>query len=134
MSFVLGDFVEQLAASLHAKNVPMPFEGEEPWHELFFELKGVNWEGKPAFLESLRFDWDGPYPKCQELSEFLHALHWNACVDARNPHFDKITLTQGIADLWLRRSESLDEQTKSFLASAAERAAGLFSIPIPQSA
>ena len=72
----LGDFVEQLAANLQSKSIAMPFESEGPWHELFFDLKRTDQEGKPSFLESLRFDWDGPYPKCQELSEFFHALHW----------------------------------------------------------
>lgn len=130
----LGDFVEQLAANLQNKNIAMPFESEGPWHELFFDLKRTDQEGKPSFLESLRFDWDGPYPKCQELSEFLHALHWNACVDARNPHFDKISLPQGIAALWLSRGDRLDEKTKAFLSSAAARAAELFSNSSPASA
>lgn len=123
----LGDFVEQLAASLHTQEVAMPFEDEAPWHELFYELKQTDWEGKPAFLSVLRFDWDGPYPKCQELSEFLHALHWNACVDARNPHFDKITIPEGIASVWSRRAEDLDATTRTFLNNAANRAKELFS-------
>lgn len=123
----LGDFVEQLAALLHRQKVAMPFENEAPWHELFYQLKQAKQEGKPAFLSDLRFDWDGPYPKCQELSEFLHALHWNACVDARNPHFDKITLPEGIADVWSRRAEQLDPSATLFLASAAEQAREAFS-------
>ena len=123
----LGDFVEQLAATLHKDNIAMPYEDERAWHELFFDLKQSHQEGKPPFLEVLRFDWDGPYPKCQELSQFLHALHWNACVDARNPHFDEITLQQGIADLWLRQADELDAPTKGFLTNAAARATEMFS-------
>lgn len=124
----LGDFVEQLAALLQKRNVPMPFENEGPWHELFYDLKQLNQQGKPDFLNLLRFDWDGPYPKCAELSEFLHALHWNACVDARNPHFDEITLPREIAEEWSRQSSALDESTKQFLDVAVEQARAVFQL------
>lgn len=123
----LGDFVEQLAASLQRGKVAMPFENEEPWHELFYDLKQADWDGKPPFLQALRFDWDGPYPKCRELSEFLHALHWNACVDARNPHFDEITLPPAIEEAWSRRAEQIEPATMGFLERAATRARELFS-------
>ena len=122
----LGDFLEQLAVLLQSQTVAMPFEDEGPWHELFYDLKKATWEGKPAFLGTLRFDWDGPYPKCQELSEFLHTLHWNACVDARNPHFDVITIPPGIARVWSQQAEQLDAPTKAFLANAAAHANQLF--------
>ena|ERR1035437_3318618 len=92
----------------------MPFENEGPWHELFYALKQADKSGKPEFLRSLRFDWDGPYPKSQELSEFLHALHWNACIDARNPHFDKITLPPDIAEVWARDTDKLGIEEKNF--------------------
>ena len=123
----LGDFVEQLAAALHNQHTKMPYEDEGPWHDLFYELKKSDWPGKPGFLESLRFNWDGPHPKCQELSEFLHALHWNACVDARNPHFDMITLPDGMAEQWSGRV--LDDHTKGFLDRTVDRAKELFSNP-----
>jgi hypothetical protein len=123
----LGDFVEQLAAMLQQRRISMPFENEAPWHELFYDLKFSKGFGKPAFFEHLRFDWDGPYPKSAELSEFLHALHWNACVDARNPHFDTITLAPEMANLWSRQSEKLDPDTRKFLEAAVESAAQRFS-------
>ena len=122
----LGEFVEQLAAQLQEQAVPMPFEDERHWHELFYEFKKSGWEGKPAFLSSLRFDWDGPYPKSYELSEFLQALHWNACVDARNPHFDRITLSEGIAEAWSRRLGEFDGPTRNFLQLSAARAREVF--------
>lgn len=125
----LGDFVEQLAAALYRQKTTMPYENEGPWHELFYELKKSDWPGKPEFIQSLRFNWDGPYPKCQELSEFLHALHWNACVDARNPHFDMITLPEGMAEQWSGRVGQLDADTKSFLDRTVVRAKELFSSP-----
>jgi hypothetical protein len=122
----LGDFVEQLAAKLHQQKVTMPFEDERPWHELFYELKREADERKPAFFANLRFDWDGPYPKCFELSEFLHALHWNACVDARNPHFDTISLPEAIAEAWSKRSEQSDPRVKAFLERSAQKAREVF--------
>ena len=123
---VLGDFVEDLAAQLQQRNVAMPFENERPWHELFYELKRVEMTGRPGFFTGLRFDWDGPYPKCFELSEFLHALHWNACVDARNPHFDRITLPPAVAEAWASRVAELDPETRKFLDKSAVRATELF--------
>jgi hypothetical protein len=123
---ILGEFVEQLAAQLAQQQVQMPFEDERHWHELFYEFKKSDWQGKPAFLHRLRFDWDGPYPKSYELSEFLQALHWNACVDARNPHFDRITLSEGIAAAWSRRFEGFDEPTRNFLMFSAARAREVF--------
>lgn len=122
----VGDFVEQLAALLQRRNVTMPFEDEGPWHVLFYDLKRTNWAGKPEFLTTLRFDWDGPYPKSQELSEFLHALHWNACVDARNPHFDQIIIPSTMAEVWSRQADQLDPQTKGFLENAVAHASELF--------
>jgi len=124
----LGDFVELLAAKLHREKVSMPFENERPWHELFYQLKQSDWHGKPEFFYLLRFDWDSPYPKSFELSEFLHALHWNACVDARNPHFDRITLPDGIAKEWSNRSEHLDPQAQEFLQRSAALAKEVFEL------
>ena len=122
----LGDFVEQIAVRLQQQNVEMPFENEQPWHELFYELKRSTVDGKPDFFSALRFDWDGPYPKCLELSEFLHALHWNACIDARNPHFDRITLPPAIAEAWSKREAQFDSAMRSFLEHSATRAKEVF--------
>ncbi len=97
----LGEFVKQLAAQLQTQHVTMPFRNEEPWHLLFYQLaKTKDVPGKPEFFERLRFDWDGPYPKSQELSDFLQALHWTASVSASNPHYEVINLPDDVADLW----------------------------------
>jgi hypothetical protein len=122
----LGDFVEELTALLQKQSISMPFANESHWHELFYDLKRTDSDGKPEFLRALRFDWDGPHPKCQELSEFLHALHWNACVDARNPHFDTIRLPEEIAEEWSARVERLEDPTRQFLHLAADRAKKFF--------
>ena len=97
----LGEFVKELAVLMTENDLQLPLKDERPWHVLFFRLKqeaGV--EGRPAFLDSLVFDWDGPSPKCQELSEFIHALHWSATVTANNPTYEAIQLSDEIAALW----------------------------------
>lgn len=127
-SMVLGEFVELLTAKLHEKSVPMPFRNERAWHLLFYKLKELPEESnKPIFLEKLRFDWDGPYPESRELSEFLHALHWNASVSANNPHYDTITLPEDVASIWLKRVDELDKGTKEFLDIALNYAKDDFS-------
>lgn len=126
----LGDLIKQLVARLHTQKIKLPFEDESPWHELFFDLKKEpDLPGKPSFINDLRFDWDGPYPKCRELSEFLHALHWNASVSAHNPSFDTITLPTEIEKLWLERSNSLDSTTAEFLNHIVESAKARFVQP-----
>jgi len=119
----LGDFVKELVALLHKDKVNIPFEDESPWHELFYELKkDPERAGSLMFFENLQFDWDGPYPKCQELSDFLHALHWNASVSALNPRFDSITLIDDIAELWIKRVDELTPEEKKFLYKALDEA------------
>ena len=127
----LGDFVKDLVALLHQENIKMPFDDENPWHELFYELKKhpERTEGF-RFLENLQFDWDGPYPKCQELSDFLHALHWNASVSALNPRFDSISLIDDIAELWAKRIDKLSAEDKAFLFIALSQAKERF-VPEP---
>ena len=124
----LGDFVKELAALMHKKGIGMPFRNQRPWHLVFYDLKKASSEvGRPAFLDNLTFDWDGPYPKSRELSEFLNALHWNASVSASNPHYQTITLTDDVADLWLGRYKHLDSDTEKFLNGAVESAQKEFS-------
>lgn len=119
----LGDFVKFLAARLQSKNVDIPFQNEKPWHILFYELKKSDDNpGKPEFLRSLRFDWDGPYPRSRELSDFLHALHWNSSVSAKNPHYDTISLSEDITELWKAESELLESQELTFLNNATDKA------------
>jgi hypothetical protein len=125
----LGDFIKELAALLHKRGVSMPFKNQRPWHLVLYDLKTApSAVGRPAFLDQLTFDWDGPYPKSRELSEFLHALHWNASVSVINPHYETITLTNEVAELWLNRYEQqLDPDTRTFLSAAAESAQKEFS-------
>jgi hypothetical protein len=114
----LGDFVQQLLVKLEKKE--LSFKDERPWHEFFYSLKiGPEIPGKPRFLTNLFFDWNGEYPKCQELSEYLHALHWSGCMTASNPGYDKFRLNEAVGRLW---DKPVDDELKIFLGQTAEAA------------
>jgi hypothetical protein len=78
--------------------------------------------GKPEFLNKLVFDWDAPYPKSQELGNFLTALHFTASVSAQNPRFDTILIDSAAQNRWMRNLEQGEPNLKSFIESAAELA------------
>jgi hypothetical protein len=117
----LGEFTKCLVASLHKAEIEMPLRDERFWHTLFYELKSSAAD-QLSFLHDLRFDWDGPYPKSQELSRFLHALHWNAGVAALNPRFTTIQLDDALADRWTQKASSLEPQAQAMLKLAVDRA------------
>lgn len=119
----LGRMVTAIVAALHRQEVVLPFKNQKPWHLLFYSLKAQPVApGKPSFLGELVFDWDGPYPKCEELADFLNALHVTANVSALNPHFDAITVADADADRWSRVLADLDGNSRSFVARAVELA------------
>lgn len=119
----LGDFVKQIAAKVD----DMPFKVEAPWHALFFQLKQQRDEpGRPRFFDTLRFDWDGPYPKCRELSKFIRALHWNASASAGNPSFERIALPDEVGELWRGYYNDIDQEGRAYIDKAVELARGLF--------
>lgn len=119
----LGDFVKQIAAKVE----DMPFKAEAPWHVLFYRLKKEHDEpGKPMFLGKLRFDWDGPYPKCRELSRFIRALHWNSSASAGNPSFERITLPSEVGELWREHYAKIDRDGRNYIDKAARLAEELF--------
>lgn len=123
----LGQFVKELTALLADQNIGMPFKNERSWHLLFYELKKDRGApGRPAFLDEMQFDWDGPFPKSQELSDFLHSLHWNASVSAVNPHYDFITLPEEMKDIWMSRYTREDKRTKDYFKLALARARAEF--------
>ena len=126
----LSEFVIRLAALLAREDVTMPFENEAPWHLLFYDLKRLDKPGRPTFLDDLIFDWDGPYPKSQDLSRFLHTLHWTvASVD--NPTYRVLRLPPRTAELWYSRYENSRPELKAFLDMAHSRARERFSQPAP---
>src|SRR5690242_14735795 len=107
----LGDFVRQLAVRFARQGTPMPLKNERPWHELFYDLQQQG--SKPAFLESMKFDWNGPYPTSRALSEYLSALHWTGCVSAGNPSYDEISLAPDVQALW--EGEQVEAQLGEYL-------------------
>lgn len=125
----LGRMVKLLVAMLHKDKdkVPLPFRDQEPWHQLFYALKvGTVEPGKPEFFSELVFDWDGPSPKCQELSEYLNGLHVTGSVAGLNPGFEEISVNSDDATRWLKELKQLDQDVKSFVMGAAELARSEF--------
>lgn len=119
----LGKMVTVLVAALHKQDVRLPFKDQEPWHLLFYSLKTrPAAPGKPPFLDELVFDWDGPYPKCEDLADFLNGLHVTANVSALNPHFDAITVDDADADRWWQDFNGLDSNSQSFVTQAVDLA------------
>jgi len=114
----LGNFIKYLLVMLHDLKVKIPAK-QEPWHLLLYRLKSTAFVPfVPDCLANLRYNWDGPYPKADDLSYFLHALHWNAAIDIRD---NAIVLSDEMANLWRERESGLDGRTKDML----EKALGL---------
>jgi hypothetical protein len=127
-SVSLGEFVKRLILDLEEKSVTMPFQNEENWHNLFYKLKSARAEkGRPLFFEKLRFDWDGPYPRCQDLSEYLQTLHLNGFISVSNPSYDKLSVDDDVMNgVEKVRPPIDDEALESFLRYSAKEAKQLF--------
>ena len=123
-----GDFVKLLAALLQNKKIRIPFKNEELWHILFYKLTQSARPYKPRSLTNVRFDWDGPYPKSQQLSEFIKALHCTASVTASNPYYETITLPGELENIWMEQFNMLSGDDKDFLNFAAEEGQHIFTI------
>ena len=115
----LGDFVQQLLLQLGDEE--LHFRNERPWHELFYKFKSEpDQQGKPLFLNKLFFDWNGPYPRSQELSEYLHGLHWTGCLSAPNPTYDIFRLRPEVGEIWGK--EELEPELRQFMVVAGAAA------------
>lgn len=118
----LGQFVKQLTALLQKERVKLPFRNQRPWHVLFYELKKSSAPGRPKFFDQLRFDWDAPYPKCQQLSDFLNALHVTTSVTVSNPSFSEILVSDEVADRWANNLTKDDPDLRQFVNDTVARA------------
>ena len=116
----LETFVKQLVAEMSARNMTTFLKEEQPWHELLFELKRSDLRGKPQFLSKLQFNWGGPFPKSRDLSRYLQFLHLTGCIGMMNPSFETTVLDPDLQQKWREEANSLPEETKSFLHSAAD--------------
>lgn len=116
MEISFGDFVKYLVLLLQKNGIDLPFHTQEAWHLLFYRLKKQqDFPGKPAFLETLWFDWDDPYPKSPELSEYLNALCMIGVVETNSPRFDRYRLSKVMEELWQEQFEKLNEEIKQYL-------------------
>jgi hypothetical protein len=112
----LGDVVRQLALLMRDSGLVLVYRSEAPWHHLFYRLKKeAKGESRPPFLDRLRFDADGHYPRCRELSEFLHGLHTANTVRLPNPSFEEIILQPRATRIWEDTRKQLDNKTSEFL-------------------
>jgi hypothetical protein len=118
----LGEMVKILVAKLHQMDVPLPFRDQRPWHLLFYELKEKPAAGRPSFLDELIFDWDGYYPKSEELAGFLNALHVTANVAAQNPRFNTIRVDDADSERWARNLDTLGPDVRKFVEGATDHA------------
>jgi hypothetical protein len=121
--FTLGEFMKCLVALLHERGVAMPLMDDRPWHLLLYKL-----QQDPAacsdmgFLETIDFDWDGPFPKCRQLSDLLHAVvSWAGNVSS----FDSrgtISLAEPVAMYWRDRHNGLQARQKTAVQRALNQA------------
>jgi hypothetical protein len=115
----LGDFVQQILVQLNDNK--LYFKDERPWHEFFYRFKTApDQKGKPRFLKALFFDWNGPYPRSQELSEYLHGLHWTGCLSAPNSAYDSFTLKSDVREIW--QNTEIEPELREFLNVAGDAA------------
>jgi hypothetical protein len=124
----LGDFIRLLAMTIPDHGRVMPFQDEAPWHTVFYRLKKETEDPKPQFLANLSFDWDGPFPKSQDISDFLQALHWTGSVAALNPGYEQIIVPQGTQERWRIELKDLSPETKKILDRSIKLAAEEFPV------
>jgi len=118
----LGDFVRLLTVRIPTQGRIIPFKDETPWHIVFYRLKKELPDPKPRFIADLGFDWDGPFPKSQDISDFLQALHWTGSVAALNPSYEEIIIPQGVRERWNTEVSALDPEMARILERGVELA------------
>src|SRR5712691_12284391 len=123
----LGEFVKYLAALLTENKTPMLFKEEAPWHLVLYGLYAEKVDKKPQFLNRLKFDWGGPFPKCKELSRYLQFLHSTGGVGTVNPSYERMVLKPELRDLWCTEAEALPRPVQHFMKQALEVAKKEFS-------
>jgi len=87
---------------------------------LFYRLKKADIPGKPAFFADLESDWVGRYPISQDLSDYIHVLHFTGCMSAGNPSYDALSLNKDLAEIW--SSELLTGNLPTFIDRATNLA------------
>ena len=112
----LGDFIKFLLLSLQRNGTGLSLNNRELWHHLFYRLKEIGEaDDKPGFLKNLWFDWDGRYPTCPKLADYLNTLCLVGSVVTTSPRYEEYTIPEETQKFWLREYEKLDKATKRFL-------------------
>jgi hypothetical protein len=100
---------------LNREGVNLCFHERVCWHTLFYNLKYASNPEIPSVLRDLFFEWNGPFPVCREVDEYLDGFRVTGCVESASPDFRKFWLLEGIAKLWSREYDSLSEAQRRFL-------------------
>jgi hypothetical protein len=122
----LATFLKQIAVGVSEQNVSLPLRDQSAWHKLLYELKQSDAPGKPAFLNELWFDWDGPLPEAPDVTDFLARLHWNGSISADNPRYEVATLPEPVCQLWRDQAPAIQGDEAAFLVKAVDQAARQF--------
>ena len=120
----LGEFVKIFIANVQKKCSVVPYHSDPVWHNFFYKLKH-NQENKPKCISELRFDWDSPYPKEKELSDYLFAIE---CMSGSILTYRDSLGTlypEDIIGIWLGIYNNLDDKGKTYITKAVERFAEL---------
>jgi hypothetical protein len=116
----LGGFIKQLAVRMQDSDIEMSFKDDRPWHMLFYKLRDEFRSQGSTFLGTMHFDWDGPYPKSQDVSDFIQGLHWTGSVSALNPTYERIIVPPVVQKAWKAEGANLEEGDKILLARGLE--------------
>jgi len=114
-----GDVVKYAVLILHKNGEKLNFHRRKGWHNAFYQLKtSPHICGAPAVLREAFFDWDGPYPVCQELNECLNSFVVTGCVCCSSPNFNDHWLDERVAVIWQERYDLLLPEEKTFFETA----------------
>lgn len=121
-AITICDFVKQLLVRL--EGVELYFRNEFPWHKFLYRLKhSQELDDKPVFLETLRFEWDGSYPRSRDLTEFLNALYEAGCLAVSGPGLEWFTVEPSVIEVW--KHESTDPALIRYIDAASATAIDL---------
>jgi len=126
----LGGYVKQLAVRLQDAGIVMTFKDDKPWHMVFYRLHEELKSKAPTFLQSMQFDWDGPYPRSQDVSDFLQGLHWTGSVSALNPSYERIIVPNEVHQVWKAEGGRLEDTDNALITRGFEIAQNEFRTPI----
>lgn len=121
----LSELVARMLLFYHKQHPILPLEEIRRWHEGFYWLKkNVDVVGRPDLFQDLRFDFDGPYPKCQALEEVLDALFGFQIVIRARPEFRMYELSSDMKELWEQKLPPLNKEAQEFVEKACRHIIG----------